>query len=142
MEWRIADGPISMPVKFEAIKVGTKWDRKKLASLWGYKTFHALARGVVTPSQDNKIILFVTEEKQEGLTQYADRLLDRTLEWEGEDGHANDRRIVESEIKGDEIHIFYRERHHADFTYLGKGMLKSHTLLTERPSKFVFLLGH
>ena len=31
--------------------------------MWGYASFHAIARGVVTPKDDNKIVLFVTEEK-------------------------------------------------------------------------------
>ncbi len=127
-----------MAVRFDSIKVGTEWDRNQLARLWGYQSFHAIARGVVTPAHDNKIILFVTEEKQEGLTQYADRLCGGTLEWEGEDGHASDRRIAEAAIAGDEIHIFYRERHHAPFRYLGIGTVMSHSLLSNAPSKFVF----
>lgn len=127
-----------MAVHFDCIKVGTEWDRNQLALLWGYQSFHAIARGVVTPAHDNKIILFVTEEKQEGLTQYADRLRGGILEWEGEDGHASDRRIADSAIAGDEIHIFYRERHHAPFTYLGIGTVVSHRLLSDAPSKFVF----
>jgi hypothetical protein len=130
-----------MAVHFDSIKIGTKWDRNQLARLWGYKSFHAIARGVVTPAHDKKIILFVTEEKQEGLTQYADRLCGRTLEWEGEEGHASDRRIADSAIAGDEIHIFYRKRHHAPFTYLGIGTLVSYSLIPNAPSKFVFKLS-
>lgn len=131
-----------MPVQFESIKVGTEWNRNQLARLWGFKSFHAIARGVFTPADDDKIILFVTEEKQEGLTQYTDRLHDGMLEWEGEDGHANDARIVNSAETGDAIYIFYRERHHAPFTYLGIGTVRSHKLLTGEPSKFVFQLEH
>ena len=131
-----------MAVQFDSIKVGTEWDRNQLARLWGYQSFHAIARGVVTPAQDNKIILFVTEEKQESLTQYADGLRDGTLKWEGEDGYANDSRIVDSEKSGDEIHIFYRERHHAPFTYLGMGTVRSHKLLSNEPSKFVLKVDH
>lgn len=130
-----------MPIQFDNFKPGTQWDRKQLAERWGYKSFHAIARGVVTPAGDNKIILFVTEEKQEGFTPYADRLLDGVLEWEGEDRHASDRRIANAKSSGDEIHIFYRSRHHALFTYLGTGTVKSSKLLTNRPSEFKFQVG-
>jgi hypothetical protein len=127
-----------MAVEFESIQVGTEWERKELARLWGYSSFHAIARGVVTPVGVNKIILFVTEQKQESLTQYNDQLADGILHWEGEDGHGNDQRIAASSKNADEIHVFYRERHHQPFTYLGIAVLKSNQLLSDEPSKFVF----
>jgi putative restriction endonuclease len=40
--------------------------------LWGYQSFHAISKGVVTPSNTNSIIFFVTKDKQEALTQYND----------------------------------------------------------------------
>ncbi len=127
-----------MPVSFSVIKVHTEWDRNELAELWGFKSFHAIARGVVTPAGDDKIILFVTEDKQAGLTQYTDRLRDGVLEWEGEDGHGSDRRITRAAAAGDEIHVFYRERHHSPFTYIGTVTLRSHQILSGEPSEFVF----
>ncbi len=55
---------------FEKIRKGGSYSRPQLAELWGYASFHAIARGVVTPQGKNKIILFVTEEKQAFQEQY------------------------------------------------------------------------
>jgi hypothetical protein len=81
-------------------------------------------------------VLFVTEQKQESLTQYDDRLVGSVLHWEGEDGHLNDLRIAHASENGDEIHVFYRERHHEPFRYLGMAQVKKATLLTKQPSQF------
>jgi hypothetical protein len=127
-------------VSFDGIASGTVWEREQLASYWGYRTFHALARGVFTPAGDRKIILFVTAAQQEGPTQYANQLQGRVLHWEGERNHANDKRIAQSADKGDEIHVFYREQHHAPFTYKGKAVVTTFELFTDKPSKFEFEL--
>ena len=127
-----------MPVHFGSIKKGTEWERNDLAKLWGYRSFHAIARGVFTPARQKIIVLFVTEDKQESATQYKDRLDGQTLYWEGEDGHRNDARIDSAEENSDTIHIFYRERHHSPFKYLGQGHVKSSKILSHQPSKFTF----
>lgn len=59
-----------MILDFDQIQRGEKHSRPDLADIWGYESYHALARGVVTPADDHKIILFVTEEKQDFQTQY------------------------------------------------------------------------
>jgi hypothetical protein len=59
-----------MPISFANISKGATYSRQVLAELWGYASFHAIARGVVTPRGDNKIVLFVTEEKQPSAEQY------------------------------------------------------------------------
>ena len=125
-----------MPVQFDSLSKGSEWDRNELANLWGYQSFHALARGVFTPAGQRFIVLFVTEQKQESLTQYDDRLVGKVLHWEGEDGHQNDLRIAHAAENGDEIHVFYRERHHEPFRYLGEVRVKKATLLTKQPSQF------
>jgi putative restriction endonuclease len=75
---------------------------------------------VVTPRADNKIILFVTEEKQASLEQYSDRLVAPILHWEGPNDHFAEQRMVNAADSGDEIHLFYRRRHHSEFTYFGR----------------------
>lgn len=130
-----------VPVHFDAIKPGSSWTRDQLAELWSYQSFHAIARGVFTPAGQSLIVLFVTEDKQESLTPYADRLDGGVLHWEGKDKHQNDLRIAQSEKTGDEIHVFYRERHHSPFTYLGQVRLISAKLLTHKPSEFVFAVS-
>ena len=76
-----------MAVSFARITRGAEYSRNTLADIWGYSSYHAIARGVVTPQGDNKIILFVTEEKQDSLEQYADRLDGNLLYWEGPNDH-------------------------------------------------------
>jgi hypothetical protein len=129
-----------MPISFDSISPGSKWTRNALAELWSYKSFHAIARGVVTPKGRNVIVLFVTEDKQEGLTQYVDHLEGNTLHWEGEENHQNDGRIANSPQTRDEIHVFHRPRHHESFTYLGRVIVKEVRMRSDKPSEFVFQL--
>lgn len=127
-----------MAVSFAEIKVGSWWSRNALAQLWGYQSFHAIARGVVTPIRDNKIILFVTEEKQATATNYQDVLREDILEWEGPNDHFAEERMLSARERGEEIHLFHRQRHHADFEYRGQLSLMQSQPKSLQPSKFVF----
>ncbi|THF67077.1 DUF3427 domain-containing protein [Pseudothauera nasutitermitis] len=129
-----------MPISFVKITKGSTYSRQTLAELWGYTSFHAIARGVVTPRNDNKIVLFVTEEKQSSAEQYADRLSGNTLEWEGPTDHFAEDRMINAEANGEEIHLFHRERHHTDFTYCGRLKVSNHALRSDRPSHFKFVV--
>ncbi|MGH1359913.1 MAG: HNH endonuclease [Burkholderiaceae bacterium] len=131
-----------MTVSFEKISKGLEYERPQLAELWGYKGFQAISRGVVTPSQTNYIILFVTEEKQASLTQYNDYLEDGELHWEGEAKHSSDQRILGANRSNDEIHLFHRKKHHSPFKYLGQVKLNEHNLRVDEPSQFIFTLSN
>lgn len=124
-------------INFEALTIGNKYDRPTLARLWGYKSFNAISRGVFSPQGMDILIFFVTKEKQETLTKYEDHINSDVLFWEGEMGHSSDKRIIE---RKDQIHVFYRERHHRDFIYEGRAVLRSYNLFSDRPSKFTFNL--
>jgi len=130
-----------MPVSFNEIVVGKEYERRELAELWGYDGFQAIAKGVVTPRETPFIVLFITKEKQSFLTQYQDDFSDGVLEIEGETSHTADNRIVTAERNGDQIHLFYRERHHSPFIYHGQLYLTDYTLLTESPSQFRFAVS-
>ena len=127
-----------MSISFAQITKGATYSRQALAVLWGYASFHAIARGVVTPRDDNKIVLFVTEEKQSSAEQYADRLSGNTLEWDGPTDHFAEDRLLKLSSHGDELHLFHRVRHHTDFTYCGRLSVASYVLHTDRPSHFKF----
>lgn len=127
-----------MPISFANVRKGAAYSRHALAELWGYASFHAIARGVVTPRGDSKIVLFVTEEKQVSAEQYADRLVGNSLDWDGPTDHFAEDRILEAASSGDEIHLFHRKRHHTDFTYCGRLSVVSHVLRGDRPSNFKF----
>ncbi|MGA3130636.1 MAG: hypothetical protein ABSD59_07530 [Terracidiphilus sp.] len=109
-----------MLVSFSQIQVGDSYSRHQLAALWGCSSFHAIARGIVTPKDDNKIIFFITEEKQESAEQYEDSLRGGKLRCEGPTDHFGESRILSAKSSGDQIHLFYRNRHHSDFEYVGK----------------------
>lgn len=124
-----------MSISFAGIVRGSTYPQNKLADLWGYASYHAIARGVVTPNADNKVILFVTEEKQESLEQHVDRLDGTTLYWEGPNDHLGQQRMLNASKSGDEIHLFYRSRHHTDFTYMGQVTVSGYTAHSIRPSQ-------
>ena len=129
-----------MAISFCNLTIGTEYSRHKLASVWGYQSFHAIARGVVTPQNDNKIILFVTRVKQASAEQYDDHISADRLYWEGPTDHFAENRMLPTPRTGDEIHLFYRERHHTDFIYYGRIEVKSCDRYLDRPSRFVFRL--
>ena len=122
---------------FSSLIVGSEYDRPYLAKLWGYEAYNAISRGVVTPKGERNIILFITREKQEHLTQYEDHIEQDILFWEGEEKHGSDQRIV---TRGDTIRVFFRERHHSPFIYEGRAALMAYRLFSDRPSKFTFHL--
>ena len=124
-------------INFAKLIVGASYDRPTLARMWGYASYNAISRGVVTPRDQNLIILFITKEKQQCLTQYEDHIEQDILFWEGENNHGSDRRII---ARKDELHVFYRERHHSAFIYEGRATLNTYCLYAERPSKFSFSL--
>jgi len=128
-----------MHVTFENIHVGGEYSRQELSELWDCRSYHALARGVVTPAGDNKIILFVTETKQNCSEPYDDRLVDRTLHWEGPNDHFAEDRMLAADGNGDEIHVFHRQKHHSDFVYLGRVQVADCQRMTDKPSRFVLV---
>jgi putative restriction endonuclease len=131
-----------MPVDFTRIQLGDRYDRPTLAQLWGYESYEAISRGVVTQKGSPHIVLFVTWIKQRSSTPYSDYLSGDQLFWEGEEQHQSDDRIASALTDGKAIHLFYREIHHTPFEYKGQVQLTKFDPETERPSRFVFRLLH
>jgi putative restriction endonuclease len=126
----------------QALELGRLYSRTDLYPLWGYAGIEAISRGVITPRSGKFIILFVTRQKQQSLTQYHDFISEDYLHWEGEKGHGSDRRIASAAERGDEIHLFYRDIHHTPFRYHGQVLLLRFIAHRDRPSEFVFRLVH
>ncbi len=130
-----------MPVSFENIEIGGTYSRPQLSGYWGYRGFQAIGRGVFTPAKENKIVLFITKDKQSHLTQYIDSLDGERLTIQGEKNHAADKRLINAAPVGDEIHLFYRPKHHQDFTYYGEVFLVEYAEFAAEPSRFAFSLN-
>src|SRR5688500_6411945 len=96
----------------KALELGKLYARTELYPLWGYAGVEAISRGVITPRRSKYIILFVTRQKQQSLTQYQDFISGDYLHWEGEKAHGSDSRVARAAEHGDEIHLFYRDIHH------------------------------
>lgn len=127
-----------MTTPHETLNVGKAYERPELAQLWGLAGFQAISRGVYTPTGQRTIFLFVTRVKQDCLTQYRDFLDGDLLFWEGEKGHGSDTRIATASSRGENMHLFYRERHHSPFIYYGKIVLTNWIRHDDRPSEFAF----
>lgn len=127
-----------MVISFEGIKLFQQYTRPQLAKMWGYSGYEALSRGVITPSGTNIIILFITKEKQSSFTQYTDHLEENTLFIEGETNHTSDNRLINVKVNGDQVHLFYRERHHQPFIYYGRIELQNFEIKKGAPSLFTF----
>lgn len=130
-----------MSVEFKNIVTGCAYSRQTLAELWGYASPKALQRGVVTPRKDNKIILFVTEEKSYSATQHHDCLSGNLLEWDGPNDYFAEQRMIDADQKGDQIHLFYRKNSRENFTYYGLVKTLKVDKYTDRPSQFLFILS-
>jgi putative restriction endonuclease len=131
-----------VPFDPDLLELGRLYTRPQLAGLWGYRGYQALARGVFTPRGTRHIILFVTRQKQEMLTQYRDFINGDYLHWEGEAGHGTDDRVARAHERGEEIHLFYRDIHHTPFRYHGSLQILSVHFRRTEPSRFVFRLIH
>ena len=127
-----------MNIDFSSLEFGRSYERPFLAKLWGYQSFHAISKGVVTPANAHYIILFVTKEKQGVFPQYNDYIDGDLLFWEGEERHSSDTRIVSAAKNNDEIHLFYRNTHHTPFIYFGKVSVTDYLLKDNAPSEFIF----
>ncbi len=127
-----------MPVDFTNIQLHADYTRPQLAVIWGFKSYEAISRGIVTPAGAPYVILFITKEKQSFLTQYEDVFAEGVLEIEGETSHTADQRIIQAEHRGDEIHLFYRKKHHMPFRYQGRIYLTDYRIFYDRPSRFRF----
>ena len=126
-----------MGVKFDELVEGNAYGRKYLAEYWGYKSFNAIGRGIVTPKDKKIIILFITKEKQASLEQYNDSFDGQNLLMDGETTHSNDQRLIDS-LDNDQVNLFYREVHHSDFIYCGEVYLVGFSINDDIPSRFAF----
>ncbi len=128
-------------IKFNNISIGSEWTQNQLASEWGYRDYNAIRRGIVTPSGQNVIVLFVTNKKVKEAVQYVDRLDGDILYMSGQSKHGTDKRLLNNLGGGEDIiHLFYRDEHHTPFIYYGECLLINTKINEDTPSEFQFLI--
>ena len=128
-------------LRMDNIHLGERYTANELAEIWGFKDHHAIIKGILTESDSNNIVLFVTKEKAKGATPYEDRMEDNILYMMGQNKHGTDNRIVRNiQHPVDNFYLFYRDIHHTPFIYYGECKLLSATLKSNSPSEFEFLI--
>ncbi len=131
-----------MAFSMEGIVLGQQYTAKDLAALWGYQSHHALIKGILTPANEKTLVLFVTREKSSDATQYNDEINGNLLYMMGQIKHKTDKRLLQNLNNDiDDIFLFYREKHHTPFTFLGPCTLIDAKIKKDSPSEFVFLLN-
>src|SRR6266487_3735944 len=122
----------------EKLTEGSTYTRSYLRRTFGINDA-TLNTGIFQPSGYQSIWLFVTENKAKGFTPYKDLLLGDTLEWDGQTKGRKDRLIIEHEIKGLEILVFYRTSKRAipfgGFKYEGQFRYVRHS--GSQPAHFI-----
>lgn len=128
-------------VDMSLLTVNETYTAKQLAGLWGYKSHHALVKGVFHPKGTNILILFVTKKRQPGTTQFRNELRGNMIKIEGADQHGTDFLLQRNlETPTDQIYLFYREKHTLPFTFLGEVQLVRSWIHEDRSSEFEFFI--
>ncbi|HEX6540832.1 MAG TPA: hypothetical protein VF040_03680 [Ktedonobacterales bacterium] len=117
---------------------GYIYTRAELSALLG--TIDAtIYTGIFQPKGYDSILLFVTGRKSTDRTQYTDRLDGDVLYWQGQMAGRKDALIMDHEIKGIELLVFYRnaknEHPGSGFTYAGRFRYCSHSV--GQPTNFI-----
>lgn len=128
-------------IDMDQLKVNQTYTAKQLASLWGYKSHHALVKGVFHPKDSDILILFVTKQRQPGSTQFKNELRGNIIKIEGADKHGTDQLLQKNLTDPvDRIYLFYREKHTLPFTFLGRVHLIRSWIRTDTASEFEFFI--
>jgi len=100
--------------------------------------------GIFKPKNFSSVWLFITEEKTPDRTQYKDYFDDQILQFEGQTGRRTDHLLIDHEIEGNEIIVFYRKKKdeypNYAFQNLGRFSYYSHTSNESIPGPTRFVL--
>jgi hypothetical protein len=122
----------------EQLKKDTIYTRDKLRQIFSIRDA-TIKNGVFRPAGYQSVWLFITENKTKGSTQYKDLLCEDRLDWDGQTEGRTDWLIIEHEIKGIELLVFYRKNKsmfpNGGFKYEGQFRYVSHT--GSKPTHFV-----
>ena len=121
----------------DRLKIGHIYTRADLMRL--LNTADAtINTGIFRPKNLPSILLFITETKTSDRTQYVDHLDGDTLSWQGQSQGRKDRLIIDHEVNGLELLVFYRLNRYqhpgAGFVYEGPFRYIAHK--GEKPATF------
>lgn len=96
-----------------------------------------LNTGIFQPAGSTSVWLFVTEEKTADRTQYDDVLLGDELHWEGQSAGRKDSLIIDHEINGLELLLFYRhsKSEYPDYAFRYEGRFRYVSHVPGDPSR-------
>lgn len=124
---------------FDSLKLFGEYDLKTLAELWGYQSYDAIRRGIVTPSGSKIIILFITLSHSSEATKYTNTREGSILHMCGELKHGNDDRIIANLTNPQDVfYLFLRDEEKVPFKYHGPVTLIKAKRNTTDPSLFDF----
>ena len=127
-----------MKIAFEQLQQASLYNRHQLARLWDCKSIDAIRRGIVTPSDSNTIVLFITQKQKGSLVSYRNQFDGELLWMDGETGHGHDDRLATS-LDRDEVHLFFRREAGNKFRYEGRVYLAESFINSgDEPSRFLF----
>ncbi|RYG89605.1 MAG: HNH endonuclease [Alphaproteobacteria bacterium] len=112
------------------LEVGAVYPRAVLRAQFKI-TDATLNTGVFRPADTNSIWLFITRDKAKDRTQYINTWDGDLLHWQGQTEGLKDSQVINHEVAGDELLVFYRDSKHqhpgAGFRYEGAFRYLSHT---------------
>lgn len=122
----------------ESLEVGSVYTRAQLQEKFDIVDA-TIRTGIFRPKGHDSIWLFITLNKSADRVQYIDSLVGDVLLWEGQTGGRKDKSIVEHQINGLELIVFFRHDRNqflgAGFLYEGPFTYKSHS--GSHPASFV-----
>ncbi|MCQ2491456.1 MAG: hypothetical protein MJ087_00245 [Lachnospiraceae bacterium] len=128
-------------IDMSILELNHTYTAKELAAMWGYKSHHALSKGVLHPKDSDILILFVTRDRLPGTTQFKNELRGNVIKIEGADKHGTDKLLLDNvESQKHRIFLFYREQQLTPFTFLGKVHLIHSWIYTDKASEFEFFI--
>ncbi|WP_460006995.1 hypothetical protein [Methanogenium cariaci] len=122
----------------ESLNLFSLYSRNDLKKLFQIKDA-TINNGIFKPKGHSSVWLFVTKNKTLDHTDYYDDLDGSKLTFEGQTAGRTDQMILDHEIDGNEIILFYREKRDEHpkyaFKYCGRFQYESHS--RDKPKRFV-----
>jgi hypothetical protein len=121
----------------DRLSVGELYSRQQLREMFGIAD-QTINTGIFRPAGHESVWLFVTREKDPGMTEYEDRLEGDVLHWQGQLAGLKDSLIAEHQQRGLELLVFYRDakRQYEDYAFKYEGPFTYESHAGANPASF------